>query len=553
VTIDPTVTTADLILARTGDDHPGLLFEDRVWSWGEFVSECILRACWLLEHKDPGRPFHVGVLLENEPEYLFLIGGAALAGAAVVGVNLTRRGAELAGDIRFTDCQILVTSRSLRPLLTGLDVGTDLVVTHDDAGYAAALERHRGRPAPDVPQAHDPRQVLLLLFTSGSTGAPKAVICSTGRFSAIAQYQHMGLGREDVTYNSMPLFHGNALMAAWANPLFTGGTYAMARKFSASGFLDDIRAFKATYFNYVGRSLAYILAQPERPQERQTSLRCAFGTEASRRDRAEFERRFGVAPTESYGSSEGALTLLKTPDSPPESLGMPAPGVRAAVLDPVTMRDCPPARFDENGLLLNPDEAIGELANRTGAAAFEGYYNNPAAEAERVRGAIFMTGDLAYRDERGYFYFAGRGTDRLRVDSENFAAAPIERILSRFPGVGLVAVYPVPDERTGDQAMAAIQVADMAAFDIGAFARFLGEQPDLGTKWAPRYLRLVTDVPVTATRKIDKPALRRQRWEVDDVVYYRPGAELAYRVLDAADRTRIRRDFAANQRRNYLT
>lgn len=259
-----------------------------------------------------------------------------------------------------------------------------------------------------------------------------------------------------------------------------------------------------------------------------------------------------MAPTESYGSSEGALSLIKGPDAPPDSLGLPQPGVQAAVLDPATMRECPAARFDENGLLLNPEEAIGELASLTGATAFEGYYKNQEAGAERVRGDIFMTGDLAYRDEKGYFYFAGRGTDWLRVDSENFSAAPIERILSRFPGVSLVAVYPVPDERTGDQVMAAIQLEDTAAFDSDAFARFLLDQADLGTKWAPRYVRLVASVPVTATRKIDKPALRRERWEAADVVYYRPAPDLAYRVLRDSDRARIRGDFAANQRENYL-
>lgn len=550
--IDPTVTTAHLILARAGDSHPGLLFEDSQWSWAEVAGECVLRAHWLLEHRDPGRPFHIGVLLENEPEYLFLIGGAALAGAAVVGVNLTRRGRELAEDIRFTDCQLVVTSRSLAPLLDGLDIGGAAIVSCDDGGYAGALRRYRGRPAPQVPEASDPRRTLLLLFTSGSTGRPKAVICSTGRFAAIAQYRHMGLGRDDISYNAMPLFHGNALMAGWANPLCTGGTYALARKFSASRFAADIVRFRATYFSYVGRSLAYILAQPERPEEKQNCLRCAFGTEASSRDRAEFERRFGVAPTESYGSSEGALSLARGPDAPPDSLGLPPPGVRAAVLDPGTGQECPPARFDSRGLLLNPDEAIGELANLDGAAAFEGYYRNPDADAQRVHGGIFLTGDLAYRDEQGYFYFAGRGTDWLRVDSENFSAAPIERILGRFPGVSLAAVYPVPDERTGDQVMAAIQLADGAAFDAGDFARFLRQQPDLGTKWAPRYLRLVANVPVTATRKIDKSALRRERWEVTGTVYYRPAQELAYRLLTAADRTRIRRDFALHQRENYL-
>lgn len=550
----PPTTTAELLLARLGDAHPGLLFEDDSWTWDEFVHECIDRAHFLLSLHRPDRPFHIGVMLENTPEYLFLIGGAALCGATVVGVNLTRRGAELAADIRFTDCDVLITDSTLVHNVDGLDHGVDpeRVFVIDTPEYAEGIKNHHHDSPPDVAAARDPRTQLLLLFTSGSTGAPKAVICSTGRFALIAGVKHMGLGRDDISYNSMPLFHGNALMACWANPLLTGGTFALARKFTASGFLGDITKFRATYFNYVGRSLAYILAQPEKPAERHTSLRHAFGTEASEQDRAEFERRFGVTPTENYGSSEGGLAINRTPDSPPSALGLPAPGIRAAVLDPETLKECPRAEFDEQGRLLNAEAAIGELANLDGAAAFEGYYKNPEATAERVRGNIFLTGDLGYRDSEGFFYFAGRGGDRIRVDSENFSAAPIERILSRYPSLQIAVVYPVPDERTGDQVMATLQMEDPAGFDPDDFGRFLSVQPDLGTKWAPRYVRVTGSVPVTATRKVNKPLLRREAWEVNDLVYVRTGSTFAYEPLTAEGQEELRSRFQANSRGHLL-
>ena len=142
---------------------------------------------------------------------------------------------------------------------------------------------------------------------------------------------------------------------------------------------------------------------------------------------------------------------------------------------------CPPARFDAGGVLLNPEEAIGEIVSRGAAARFEGYYNNPGASQDRLRDGDFWTGDLGYRDEDGFYWFAGRTADWLRVDSENFAAAPVERILSRFPGVTAAAVYAVPDPVTGDQVMAALEIPG-GEFDPGAFGSFLGEQPDLGTE-----------------------------------------------------------------------
>lgn len=547
-------TTRDLLDLRADDDRPGLLFEGRIWTWSEVVAECKIRAHMMLALHQEGKAFHVGVMLENDPEYIFAIGGAAYAGATVVGINLTRRGEELARDIHYTDCEILITSKELESCFNGVHSGVpeSKTLRIETPQYAAAIEKYRDAPRPEAQAAGDPSTILLLLFTSGSTGDPKAVICTTGRLCRTAEYRHMGLGSNDVSYNSMPLFHGNGIFACWANPLFTGGAFALARKFSASGFVPDLMRYKVTYFNYVGRSLSYILAQPEKSKENRTNLESCFGTEASELDMAEFHRRFGVWPTENYGASEGGLTLSRTAETPKGSLGLPPAGMDAAIINPATMEQCPPAILSETGRILNAEEAIGELVNLSGAPLFEGYYKNPEAVAERIRGNAFLTGDLGYRDEAGFFYFAGRTSDRLRVDSENFSAAPVERVLSRYPGVTLAAVYPVPDARTGDQVMATLQVQDPDVFDPAAFAAFLQEQPDLGTKWAPRFLSVVTDVPVTATQKINKPSLRRDAWLVNETVYHRPGREIVFELLDEPAVRALEESFEENGRAHLL-
>lgn len=541
-----TATTAELLLARADDDGPGLLFEDDAWSWREVVAEGAVRAEVMRSWRpDDARPWHVGVLLDNTPEYLFLVVGAALSGATLVGVNPTRRGAGLARDIRATDCDVLVTEPRHAGLLEGLDHGARAVHVTATASYDALLAAHAGAPPCLQAPADDPATTLLLLFTSGSTGAPKAVVCSTGRFAALCQQTPLLLARGEVAYNAMPMFHGNALMASWAPTVVHGATFATRRRFSASGFRDDVRRFGATYFNYVGRSLAYVLAQPEHPDEADNRLRRGFGTEASARDRAEFERRYGCPVVESYGSSEGMAVLRPTPDSPPGSLGLVPEGFDVVVLDP-DGRECPPARLSPDGRLLNADEAIGEIVSRSAGARFEGYYRHPEATAERLRDGDYHSGDLAYRDEDGWFWFAGRTSDWLRVDSENFAAAPVERVLARFPGVAVAAVYPVPDPRTGDRVMATLQLAEGADLDADAFAAFLRTAPDLGTKWAPTFVRVTRDLPVTATRKVDKPALRRLLWDGDDPVLVREGE--TYVVLDDARRAALRAEFAAHDR-----
>ncbi|WP_369011190.1 AMP-binding enzyme [Streptosporangium carneum] len=186
------------------------------------------------------------------------------------------------------------------------------------------------------------------------------------------------------------------------------------------------------------------------------------------------------------------------------------------------------------------------------ASAFEGYYDNPGAQAERVRGDDFWTGDLAYRDADGFFYFAGRSSDWLRVDSENFSTVPVERLLERWPDITVALVYAVPDPRTGDQVMCTVQMRPGVAFDPDALTRFLDEQPDLGTKWRPRFVRVVDEVPTTGNSKSAKILLRRAAWQTSDPVFCRSGAETAYRPLDQEGRERLEKEFAQHGRTAFL-
>ena len=224
-----------------------------------------------------------------------------------------------------------------------------------------------------------------------------------------------------------------------------------------------------TFFNTVGRALNHILSTPETANDRNHSIKYVLGPETAPADVRVFRKRFGAPVIEGYGSSENAIILVPDPALPKGSLGRPLEGIDVVILDPVTGEELPRARYDENGKLLNAGDAIGELVSRTAASRFEGYYNNPEADAERTRNGWYWSGDLGYRDEAGVFWFAGRNADWIRVDGENFAAAPVERIVARFPGADGVAVYAVPDSRTGDQVMAVIEMIDGTPFDPAVF------------------------------------------------------------------------------------
>lgn len=479
------MTVRDLLLARAGDDRPALLWREAgsvtSLSWREYVATAARLARAVESRLAPDRPPHLGVLLPNGPAFALHLAAAGLGGHVLVGLNSTRRGEALAADAAKADCQLVVDSPDL------------------------ALDTLRCTDPVDPPTAAPtPDSLFMLIFTSGTSGSPKAVRVTHEKVTGPGTHlvARLGLTRDDVHYLAMPMFHSNAVMAGWAPALTTGAAFAVA-PFSASGFLPDVRDFAATYANYVGKPLTYVLSTPEQPDDGDNPLRLVFGNEANEGDIAAFARRFGCEVVDSYSSTENAVIVQRRPGMPAGSLGLPLDGIK--VLSPETAEETPDAVFDAAGRLANPDEAIGELVNTTGRGAFAGYYNDDEAEADRMRGGMYWSGDLAYRDAEGWVYFAGRTGDWLRVDGENLAAAPIERILLRHPAIAEAAVYAVPDEKVGDQVASALVLRSPLGPDD--LAEFLAEQADLSPKAWPRYVRVVDDLPRTATNKVLKRAL----------------------------------------------
>ncbi|BCQ08266.1 acyl-CoA synthetase [Mycobacterium heckeshornense] len=522
-------TIQQLLRERIDDPTPAVKYGDRVWTWREYLAEAATMAAALLGIADPRRPLHVGALLGNTPEMLTAMSAAALGGYVLCGINDTRRGAALANDILRADCQLLLTDREHRDLLDGLELPGVQVFDTSSGDWsellasAGPLTPHREVAAGDT---------FMMIFTSGTSGEPKAVQVThlTVLFAGSALIERFEITADDVCYLSMPLFHSNALLAGWSVAVGAGAAMVPA-KFSASRLLADLRRYGATFMNYVGKPLAYVLATPEQPDDRDNPLRVAFGNEASDRDIAEFSRRFDCTVWDGFGSTEGAIIITREDGCPPGSLGRGFPGV--AIYNPQTGTECPPAVFDDHGALANPEEAIGELVNTSGAGLFAGYYNDPEATSARLRDGMFWSGDLAYRDTDGWIYFAGRSADWLRVDGENMTTAPIERILQRLPAINHVAVYAVPDEHVGDQVMAAIVLQDNADLTPEEFGGFLAAQPDLSPKAWPRHVWLTDRLPTTATNKILKRELIARGARPDGgVLWTRVGRGSSYVVVD---------------------
>lgn len=501
-------TVREQLRRHADSDSVAIRYDDTSITWRDYLAGADARAGAVTGMLDPARPLHVATLLENTPEMLYALAAGAAGGYVTVGLNATRRGEGLARDIRKSECQVILTDSELKPLLDGLDLGEVSVIDTDSDEWAALVASSSAPQDPPPVEAMDP---FMLIFTSGTSGDPKAV--QVGNFTVTMSGENLapsfGLTSDDVLYLSMPLFHSNAIMSGFSPAIAAGATMALARRFSATRFGDDIRRYGVTYMNYVGKPLAYILDTPPRPDDAQTTLRAAFGNEAAAKDIPAFAQRFGCEVRDAYGSTELAVIIVRTENSPLASIGEPFPGV--AVYDPATGQECPRAVFDDDGAVTNLDECVGELVNTEGAGFFAGYYNDDTSTSDRMRDGMYWSGDLAYRDADGFVYLAGRSGDWLRVDGENMATGIVEEILLRNPAVSRVAVYGLPDPRgVGDQLAAAIVPRHDSELEPAAFEQFLASQPDLSPKAWPRWVRISVDLPTTATNKILKRELVRQ-------------------------------------------
>ncbi|MEZ0358186.1 fatty-acid--CoA ligase FadD1 [Mycobacterium sp. SA01] len=520
-------TVQKLLRTRVDDESVAVISPERTWTWREYLADAAAEASALLALLDPGRPRHVGALMTNSPAYVRAMAAAALGGYVLCGINTTRRGEGLMSDITRSDCQLLLVDDDHAALIDGLDLSGVTVLNVAGPRYTEAVETAK----PLVPHEVSGTDPFMMIFTSGTSGNPKAVpfVHTMSVMCGLSLVAQMDITAEDVCYLAMPLFHSNGVAVGFSVAV-TAGAAMVPVKFSVSRLLPDLRRYGVTFMNYVGKPLALVLATPEQPDDADNPLRIMYGNEATERDIAEFSRRFGCRIIDGFGSSEFAVVVVREDGTPPGSIGKGWGGV--SIYDPDTVTECATAVFDDNGALINADDAVGELVNTTGSGPFTGYYNDPAATSERLRHGMYWTGDLAYRDADGWIYLAGRTSDWMRVDGENMAAAPIERIMLRLPQLNQVAVYAVPDERVGDQVMAALVLRQGDSLTPAEFEEFLAAQPDLSPKAWPRFVRINDDLPQTATNKILKRELSAAGVSAGGgVLWEREPRETGYRVL----------------------
>lgn len=574
-------------------DSPFLLQDDRIWTFRQYRDESV-RMAHLLRRRlgavDEARPGHVAMLLENHLELLALFGGCAIGGHTLFGVNTGLRGETLAGVLNQSRARVLVVDERFLPEIERVrsqlkHVAPENVLVRRDASggagdLAAALASEVAAPGASLPAPDadvQPDRNLMVIYTSGTTGLPKGI--NNNHFKLLATgigvSGNLGLDRTATGYACMPLFHSNAMFLGFSPAFWVSGRLALRERFSASSFVPDVLRHGVTYWNYVGEPVHYILAALEKEYggdearileqvagDPRNHLRYAVGNGAAPPDIDRFVRWLGLEDMfELYGSTEAAISTFRRKGDPRGSVG--------EVTDPAVKilnergHECPPAELGPDGRILNYAEAVGEICRVSGETGlFQGYFDNPDANASKYRDGVYHSGDLGHmlhRDGKRYLFFDGRTDDWIRKDGENFSAAQVARLIGEHPDVALAAAYGVPCSVSDELVMAALKLRPGASFDPRGFFAFCERQVSEGgmdRKWFPDFVRLVDDFEFTQTQKILVRHLKKDHYHrgrlPDAPIYWRRRGDTEFRPFGPEDFAQVRREFTKAERIELL-
>jgi len=489
----------------------------------------------------------VALLMENRPEFLETLAGLAKLGAVTAAINTHLSGPPLIHCLNISGAKRIVAGRECLqqlndalPRLQSLRNDAIFVDTSGENGPAMhagcqdldALLDGTGEenPPPVKLSSHD---LLMYIFTSGTTGMPKAARITHARlFSGgyAMGYYGLHLGRDDVVYNALPLYHSNGLLIAFGSSIVNGCTLALSRHFSASRFWEEVTGSGATTFIYIGEILRYLMNAPAGPYDRAHRVTRVLGNGLRPDIWIPFQQRFGIPHIrEFYLSTEGNAATLNMDDVP----GSVGKKILRSMNLPIVRYDLETEGYlkDAKGFCVRcaPGEAGEMLGQIKATSKFEGY-TNPEDTAKKILrdvfrngDAYFKTGDLLKADARGYHYFVDRIGDTFRWKGENVSTQEVQEIVSGYPGVHVVNVFGVPiPGAEGRAGMAALMLDPGASFAPDAFYRFAEER--LPAYARPAFVRIVQTLEVTGTYKLKKTELQKTGFDpslVKDALYYR--------------------------------
>ncbi|MVT50330.1 AMP-binding protein [Bradyrhizobium yuanmingense] len=445
----------------------------------------------------------VALMCSNRPEFLQVYLGCAWLGAIAVPINTALRGFQLSHIFRNSRPALLVVEAQFASAVDNVEADVELPPRTwiIGAGADPSGAKLSAVPLPPLGAAAPagavrPGDTVAILYTSGTTGPAKGVCCPQAQLFwwGIYSARALGIREGDVLFTTLPLFHTNALNAFY-QALLNGCTYVLESKFSASGFWAAARQHNATVGYLLGAMASMLLAQPKSADESMHRLRVALGGGVPPQIHGPFRERFGVPLVDGYGSTETNFVFAGTiPSDRAGTMGYLADGIEARIVD-------------ENDSAL-PDGEAGELVLRAREpfAFASGYFGMPEKTVEAWRNLWFHSGDRVVRDSDGHYRFVDRMKDSIRRRGENVSSWEVEQAIQAHPAVAACAIYPLPSELGEDEVAAAIllepghllQPVDIVRHCEGRIAYFA----------IPRYVRILSQMPLTENGKIKKGVLR---------------------------------------------
>lgn len=502
--------------AKTNKNKVFLYFKDQEITYEE-LNGAVNRVANGFLHLGIKKGDKVVVMLPTCPAYLYAWFGLAKIGAVEVPINTAYKGDLLQYVINNSDAQIVVIDAQfldrIRFIQDGLQnvkkliiysdgdlIDREIETKFDSINYSQLLDNPPILPEMEV----KPTDLLAIIYTSGTTGPSKGVMMTHHYFYAYANaiIKALRYTSEDVIYACLPFFHVNGQMRGYG-ALIADAKLVMAERFSASGFWEDIRKYKATEFSGLGAMAGILYNQPEREDDTDNPVRVSLMVPSPADIYEDFEKRFNLKLIEVYGSTEANMPLIVPYDAP--RIG--SCGKLWGAFDVKI--------FDDNDNELPPN-GVGEIVVRPHEPfiMMSGYYKMPEETLKAFQNLWFHTGDSGRRDEEGYFYFVERKKDAIRRRGENISAYEVEKVINSHPKIKESTAIAVPSAEFNEDEVKIVVVLkegekllpeELIAFCEGRMAYFM----------VPRYVEFKENIPKTPTEKVEKYKLKEEGITID--------------------------------------
>jgi len=472
-------------------------FEDTTRSYQQLWDNGQRLAAWMRSQgMEKGDKF--GIIMQNHPEFVDLMVASTILGAVFVPIDPRTRGDKLKYMLDFAECKgAVVAGYALAEVESawGTEQGRWIATLEAEGSSHASIEDILAAPLPSPElaiESNDPNSPMQILYTSGTTGDPKAILSSHGRYAVSATLPAVfGLTDDDCIYTGLSLTHANAQVVSLGMILHAGIRGVISRKFTKSRLWDITRHYGCTFFNLLGGMTTAIYAEPPRSDDADNPVRLILSAGMPAAIWDDFAQRFGVRLFEFYGAAEGGLTFNPTGFGPVGSCGKAPPSMLMAILD-------------EGGNECRPGQS-GEICFREadGSCPQLTYFKNPEATAEKTEGGWLHMGDVGHVDEAGWLFFEYRMGGGIRKNGDFINTAFVEKALSEIDSVTDVFVYGAaiskglaPGEK---QVIAAVVPTDYENFDASSV--FAGCWEKLDANSVPDFIQTVRKIPKTASEK----------------------------------------------------